>query len=56
MRNEALKSLRLAINGGSIDGLCARIALHGHGAAVDIYERIPGPMKRAALPSSSSPK
>jgi 2,6-dihydroxypyridine 3-monooxygenase len=45
MRNEALKSLRVAINGGSIGGLCARIALQGHGTAVDIYERVPGPME-----------
>lgn len=45
MRNETLKSLRIAINGGSIGGLCAGVALHGHGAKVDIYERIPGPME-----------
>jgi 2-polyprenyl-6-methoxyphenol hydroxylase-like FAD-dependent oxidoreductase len=41
MRNETLKALRVAINGGSIGGLCAGVALHGHGAKVDIYERIP---------------
>jgi hypothetical protein len=30
---------------------CVRIALCGHEAAVDIYERIPGPMetRRAAI-------
>lgn len=56
MRNEALKSLRVAINGGSIGGLCARIAFRGHEAAVDIYERIPDRWKRAALAWSSRPK
>jgi 2-polyprenyl-6-methoxyphenol hydroxylase-like FAD-dependent oxidoreductase len=45
MRNEALKSLRVAINGGSIGGLCASIALHGRGAALDIYKRFPGPLE-----------
>ena len=39
MQGEALKSLRVAINGGSIGGLCAGIALRGNGAHVDIYER-----------------
>ena len=45
MRNETLKSLRVTINGGSIGGLCAGVALHGHGAKVNIYEHIPGPME-----------
>ena len=45
MRNDALKSLHVAVNGGSIGGLCAGIALHGHGARVDIYERHAGPME-----------
>lgn len=45
MQSDALKSLRVAINGGSIGGLCAGIALHGNGAQADIYERIAGPME-----------
>ncbi|WP_447984657.1 hypothetical protein [Nitrospira sp. Nam74] len=43
MQSDALKSLRVAINGGSIDGLCAGVSLHGNGAQVDIYEWIAGP-------------
>jgi len=45
MQSETLNTLRIAINGGSIGGLCAGVALHGHGATVDIYERTPGPME-----------
>lgn len=45
MQSDALRSLRVAINGGSIGGLCAGVALHGNGARVDIYERIAGPME-----------
>ena len=45
MQSDALKSLRVAINGGSIGGLCAGVALHGNGAQVEIYERIAGPME-----------
>lgn len=45
MQSDALKSLRVAINGGSIGGLCAGIALRGNGAQVDIYERTAGPME-----------
>lgn len=40
-----LQDLRAVIAGGSIGGLCAGIALHGSGAAVDIYERNSGPME-----------
>src|SRR5271166_494309 len=32
-------SLRVAVAGGSIGGLCAGIALRGAGALVDIFER-----------------
>jgi 2-polyprenyl-6-methoxyphenol hydroxylase-like FAD-dependent oxidoreductase len=45
MQSDALKSLRVAINGGSLGGLCAGVALHGNGAQVEIYERITGPME-----------
>lgn len=45
MQTDALRSLRVAINGGSIGGLCAGVALRGNGARVDIYERIAGPME-----------
>jgi 2-polyprenyl-6-methoxyphenol hydroxylase-like FAD-dependent oxidoreductase len=45
MQSDALKSLRVGINGGSIGGLCAGLALRGNGAGVDIYERIVGPME-----------
>jgi len=45
MQSDALKSLRVGINGGSIGGLCAGVALRGNGARVDIYERIAGPME-----------
>jgi 2-polyprenyl-6-methoxyphenol hydroxylase-like FAD-dependent oxidoreductase len=45
MQSDALTSLRVAINGGSVGGLCAGIALRGNGARVDIYERIAGPME-----------
>ncbi len=38
-------SLRAVVAGGSLGGLCAGIALHGIGAAVDIYERHAGPME-----------
>ena len=45
MQRDPLKSLRVAVNGGSIGGLCAGIALRGNGARVDIYEWIAGPME-----------
>ena len=45
MQRDLLKSLRVAINGGSIGGLCAGVALRGNGAQVDIYERIAGSME-----------
>jgi 2-polyprenyl-6-methoxyphenol hydroxylase-like FAD-dependent oxidoreductase len=45
MQRDSLKLLRVAINGGSIGGLCAGVALRGKGAQVDIYERIVGPME-----------
>jgi len=38
MQSDRLKSLRVAINGGSIGGLCATVALRGNGAQVDIYD------------------
>lgn len=45
MQSDTLRSLRVGINGGSIGGLCAGVALRGNGARVDIYERIAGPME-----------
>jgi len=45
MQSDALRSLRVGINGGSTGGLCAGVALRGNGARVDIYERIAGPME-----------
>lgn len=45
MRDNTLSGMRIAVNGGSIGGLCAGIALHGHGAQVDIFERHAGPME-----------
>ena len=38
-------SLRIAVAGGSIGGLCAGLALHGSGFDVQVYERHPGPME-----------
>jgi 2-polyprenyl-6-methoxyphenol hydroxylase-like FAD-dependent oxidoreductase len=45
MQGDALKSLRVAVNGGSIGGLCSGVALRGNGAQIDIYEWIAGPME-----------
>jgi 2-polyprenyl-6-methoxyphenol hydroxylase-like FAD-dependent oxidoreductase len=45
MPNAELSSLRAQVAGGSIGGLCAGLALHGHGANVEIFERDPGPME-----------
>jgi 2-polyprenyl-6-methoxyphenol hydroxylase-like FAD-dependent oxidoreductase len=45
MPNAELSSLRALVAGGSIGGLCAGLALHGHGASVEIFERDPGPME-----------
>jgi 2-polyprenyl-6-methoxyphenol hydroxylase-like FAD-dependent oxidoreductase len=47
MQSDALKSLRIAINGGSIGGLCAGTALHGNGSQADIYERMQDPWRCA---------
>jgi 2-polyprenyl-6-methoxyphenol hydroxylase-like FAD-dependent oxidoreductase len=38
-------SLKVAIAGGSIGGLCAGLALHGSGFDVHVFERHPGPME-----------
>lgn len=45
MQNSNLKDLRAVVAGGSIGGLCAGLALHGSGAAVDVFERNSGPME-----------
>ena len=37
-------SLKVAVAGGSIGGLCAGIALRGIGCEVEVYERAPGAM------------
>jgi len=36
---------RFTIAGGSIGGLCTGVALRGIGCEVDMYERVPGPMR-----------
>jgi 2-polyprenyl-6-methoxyphenol hydroxylase-like FAD-dependent oxidoreductase len=38
------RTLRVAVAGGSVGGLCAGIALRGMGCEVDVYERTPGAM------------
>src|SRR5258708_17504767 len=38
-------SLRIAVPGGSIGGLCAGLALRGAGFDVRVYERVSGPME-----------
>ncbi len=45
MAKNSLGSLRVVVAGGSIGGLCAGLALQGHGADVAIFERSPGPME-----------
>jgi hypothetical protein len=55
MRNEALHALCVAINAGYTGGLCARIALHDHGAAVD-NERIPGPTETRGVGIAMQPE
>src|SRR5574341_1868935 len=45
MATHSLSALRVVVSGGSIGGLCAGVALRGHGAAVDIFERHAGPME-----------
>jgi glycine/D-amino acid oxidase-like deaminating enzyme len=42
---DAEHSLKVAIAGGSIGGLCAGLALHGSGFDVQVFERHPGPME-----------
>jgi 2,6-dihydroxypyridine 3-monooxygenase len=37
-------NLKVVVNGGSIGGLCAGVALRGIGADVQVYEEHPGPM------------
>jgi 2-polyprenyl-6-methoxyphenol hydroxylase-like FAD-dependent oxidoreductase len=41
----AERSLKVAIAGGSIGGLCAGLALHESGFDVQVFERHPGPME-----------
>jgi hypothetical protein len=51
MQRDPLKSLRVAINGGSIGGLCAGVALRGNGHRLIFTNGLRDPWRRAVRAS-----